>query len=272
MRIVYIAQNTFLEAVRQKFFVFIAFLSIGLVISSYYLRSFGFGISELKFMHDFGYGSIFMFGTLLSIVMSSQLYFNEIEHRTVVTLLSKPISRLEFIIGKLAGVALLLLSFTAIISLLQTGMLAWREGIAMDMYPEYFEAGRLISYKSLAVYSIILWIQFLLVAAITLLVASFSNSNLFTVSTTLFIISICQIQHIAHNKWNEDESLLLRSFAWLCGRAFPNFQVFNVGESLFLKTDNILSSATCLGIIGYGAIYIIIFIVLAAFIFKNREI
>jgi ABC-2 type transport system permease protein len=271
MRIIAIAMNTLLDAVRQKFFIFLVIISISFIISSYFLRSLGFGVSELKFIFDFGYGTIFLFGTMLSIVTAALLYFNEIENRTVITLLAKPISRYEFIFGKFAGIGIVLLTFTVVMSALQCYILYWRETALMDMHPDYFNGSRLINYQGLALAAIIQWIQFLLIAAITLFIASFSTTNLFTVILTALIISICQIQYIAQDSWLESDSSFIRMSAWLCGKIFPNFQVFNVSETLFLHSNQLLSVDAYSGIITYGILYTLVFATLAGFIFKNRE-
>ena len=62
-----IAGNTFLEAVRQKLFLFLLLLAIGLVASALFFREFNFGSSELKFISDFGFGALVFFGSALTI-------------------------------------------------------------------------------------------------------------------------------------------------------------------------------------------------------------
>ena len=69
-RIRLIATNTFLEAVRQKFFSAILLISVGLIIFASFFQQFDFGTNELKFIIDFGFGAIFFFGSILSIAIS----------------------------------------------------------------------------------------------------------------------------------------------------------------------------------------------------------
>ena len=96
-RIRLIAGTTFLEAVRQKFFNSLLLISIALVASSTFFQQFDFGTGELKFITDFGFGALFFFGSILSITATTQLFFNEMENRTALTMLAKPVYKLEFL-------------------------------------------------------------------------------------------------------------------------------------------------------------------------------
>ena len=124
-RIRLIAGTTFLEAVRQKFFSSILLISVALVGSSTFLQQFDFGTGELKFIVDFGFGALFFFGSILSITATAQLFFNEIENRTALTLLAKPVHKIEFLTGKFLGVHVLLLCFTSVITLVLSIILFW---------------------------------------------------------------------------------------------------------------------------------------------------
>ncbi|MGB0744336.1 MAG: ABC transporter permease, partial [Opitutales bacterium] len=146
-RIRLIAGNTFLEAVRQKFFNSLLLLAIALVASSTFFQQFDFGTSELKFIADFGFGALFLFGSILSIVVTTQLFFSDIENRTALTMLAKPVHKFDFIAGKLLGVQLLMLAFVLMVCLVLAGILYWRETALMArLDPEAFSEGRILRY------------------------------------------------------------------------------------------------------------------------------
>src|SRR5581483_12120307 len=98
-----IAQNTLREAVRQKLLHFFVGLAIALVVGAQGLRDFNFGAPELKFLADCGYGAMSFFGSAVVIAMTAQLFFSEIENRTALTVLAKPVWRAEFVLGKFLG-------------------------------------------------------------------------------------------------------------------------------------------------------------------------
>ena len=89
--------------------------AVALVVSALLLGEFNFGASELKFLADFGFGALTFFGSLLAIIASAQLFFGEIENRTALTLLAKPVRRSEFILGKFVGVWAVSFLFCALV-------------------------------------------------------------------------------------------------------------------------------------------------------------
>ena len=98
-----IAGNTVLEASRQKLFNFLLLLALALVAGVQGFRDFNFGAPELKFLADFGFGAMAFFGSALTIVATAQLFFSEIEQRTALTLLAKPVWRAEFILRMISS-------------------------------------------------------------------------------------------------------------------------------------------------------------------------
>ena len=272
-RIRLIAGTTFLEAVRQKFFNSLLLISVALVGSSTFFQQFDFGAGELKFITDFGFGALFFFGSILSITATAQLFFNEIENRTALTMLAKPVYKLEFLAGKFLGAHLLMLCFTLVITLVLVGILYLREAaIAAQLGPEALADGPLIRYGDVFLFGFLQWMKFGILAAITLFVASFSNTNLYTIVVSFFILIICQLQYIARDAYTGMEAGWERVFVFALGLIFPNFQLFNVGDQLVFDVEQALPSAVVLRMTAYGLIYTVAFILLAQLNFRRREI
>ncbi len=271
-RVRLIAGNTFLEAVRQKFFNALLLISIALVASSTFFQQFDFGTGELKFITDFGFGALFFFGSILSIAATTQLFFNEIENRTALTMLAKPIYKLEFLLGKFLGASMLMFIFTTAIMLVLSGILYWRETELMARLSEAFIQGRLVRYNDLIIFGFLQWIKFSILSAITLFIASFSNTNLYTIVVSFFMLIICQLQYIARDAYTTIENTFVQWLVRLLGLIFPNFQLFNVGDQLVFGAEKLLSQDVVLMIAGYGLIYTVAFILLAQINFKRREI
>lgn len=271
-RIRLIAGNTFLEAVRQKFFNSLLLISVALVASSTFFQQFDFGTGELKFIADFGFGALFFFGSILAIAATTQLFFNEIENRTALTMLAKPIHKLEFLAGKFFGAYMLMFVFTLVITLVLAGILFWRETALMARIDAEFQGDRLIRYGDLFVFGLLQWIKFGIVAAITLFIASFSNTNLYTIVVSFFVLIICQLQYIARDAYVTMEGGIRQLLVQGLGLIFPNFQLFNVGDQLVFDVVEVLPAVTILQIVGYGLIYTVVFILLAQINFRKREI
>lgn len=271
-RIRLIAGNTFLEAVRQKFFNSLLLISIALLASSTFFQQFDFGTGELKFITDFGFGALFFFGSILSVAATTQLFFNEIENRTALTILAKPIYKLEFLAGKFLGAHLLMLCFTTVICVVLSGMLYWRETELMASLGQDFTDGRLILYGDIFLFGFLQWLKFGILAAVTLFVASFSNTNLYTIVVSFFVLVICQLQYIARDAYLTMEGGVSRWLVQTLGLIFPNFQLFNVGEQMVFTTNDGLPATTILQITAYGVVYVFAFIFLAQMNFRRREI
>jgi ABC-type transport system involved in multi-copper enzyme maturation permease subunit len=72
-----------------------------------------------------------IFTSLLAIVATARLIPQDIEDRTVYTILAKPVPRFEYVLGKLAGV-LLLLAISTLITLYGRALCARTNGFARD--------------------------------------------------------------------------------------------------------------------------------------------
>ena len=272
-RIGLIAANTFLEAVRQKFFNSLLLIALALVASSTFFQQFDFGTSELKFIADFGFGALFFFGSILAITATTQLFFSEIENRTALTMLAKPVHKFDFLAGKLLGVQVLMLAFMLLISLVLAGILYWRETVLMgQLSPEVFSEGRIVRYGDILLFGFLQWLKFGLLSAMTLFVASFSNTNLYTIIVSFCLLVVCQLQYIARDAYAGMESGIARPFVQALGLIFPNFQLFNVGDQLLFQTREVLPAGTALQITLYAGIYVLVFLALAHLSFRRREI
>jgi len=274
-QVIQIARLTFLEAMRQRFFNFLVLLGLALIGSASFFRRFDFGPQELRFISDFGLGGIVFFGSILAIVATAQLFFGEIENRTALTMLAKPVRRWSFIAGKLLGIALLMLVFVGLLTALLGAFLWWREQQLIEVYHQAstnFPDVNRVQLSGLAMNALLQWLKFDVLAAITLLVASFSNTNLYTVIVSFFIYLICQLQYIAHDSWDKISSPFLRGLTWFLGKLFPNFQLFAVGELLVFPAKIPVPHSAVAAAIGYGLLYIVVFTALAVGSFRSREI
>ncbi|MFI5454077.1 MAG: ABC transporter permease [Isosphaerales bacterium] len=100
-----IAVATAKEAIRQPAFFVMAFFAGALLIATIFVSYFTFG-EDIKMYKDTGLTTISFFCMLLALLTASSTVADEIEGKTAITLLSKPINRRQFIIGKFLGIEL----------------------------------------------------------------------------------------------------------------------------------------------------------------------
>lgn len=268
-RALLIAQNTLLEALRQKLFTFVVLLAGALVLGARWLRDFNFGAPELRFLADCGFGALAFFGAALTIAAAAQLFFAEIENRTVLTLLAKPVWRTEFILGKYLGVVALVALFCALMTGLLMAVLWSREQELMREMPEAFAQSGAVSYAGVALAGALQWLKLAVLAAFVLLVASFAQTQLFTVAIGFFILVIGHLQYLAQETYARGVSSVAEALGMVLGSLVPNFQLFALADALAAGEQ---PGSYALRILLYAIGYIVVAGILAVFSFRHREI
>src|SRR5882724_5165241 len=112
-RVAAIARNAFREAVRDRILYNLVLFVLLLTAAAVFLGELS-GGQELKIIVDLGLSAMLLFGAFISIFVGVGLVYKEIERRTLYAILSKPIGRGEFLLGKYLGLCLTLLINVAI--------------------------------------------------------------------------------------------------------------------------------------------------------------
>jgi ABC-type transport system involved in multi-copper enzyme maturation permease subunit len=216
-RIVHIAANTFREAVRDR--VLYNLIAFALLMSGAAILVGQISIDiERLVVVNLGLTAVSLFGLVIAIFIGIGLVSKEIDKRTLYTMLSRPVRRWEFIVGKFFGLAGTLVANTFFMAL---GVFA-----ALLYVSHGFQS--VDGWILVALYFITL--QFLIITALALLFSSFSSPLL----SAVFAFSLFVIGSFAED---------LRGFAaltrgltrWLAmGAAYvvPNFSALNVISSV----------------------------------------
>ena len=107
-KIIAIAHNTFREAIRDKILYGFLFFAICIILFSLVLGQLSLG-QQLRTTIDVGLFGISIFSVLIAIFIGINLLNKEIQKRTIFPVLSKPVSRPAYLVGKFLGIALVLL-------------------------------------------------------------------------------------------------------------------------------------------------------------------
>ena len=271
-RILWISKVTFLEAVRQRFFAFLMVLGTAMVLSSVSFRVFDFGHGELKFIADFGFGGMFFFGSVLAVVMTAQLFFSEMDNKTALTLLAKPLSRAEFLLGKFFGAWAVLGVFVVVLASL-LGAVLWAREIELvaaaeqaGKIPTTFSASGLLEFVALQ------WLRLGVVTAIVLALSSLARTFLFAVVVGALAVVAGQLQWIAQDAvLKPTDSVVYEAFLWVSCRLIPNLQQFNIGDALVLGSAGVPAGAVSTVAMS-GLFYMVAYLFVGALIFRRREI
>lgn len=253
MKIWAIAVNTFKEAVRNKIFYLLIFFGIFFSLSSKLISMLTIG-DTLKILKDVGLASINFFSVLIAIFTGINLVYKEIEKKTVYFILSKPVERRDFILGKFLGLALtILVALTIMITVFS---------IFIYIFSGTFD-------PSIFLYFTFLFLELLIIISISILFSSFSTPILSSIFTIIFYL-------IGHVIWtfNEFKYKLIgpmeKYIGYFIYYLFPNLEKFNIRESLVLNET--ISIKIVLSTITYGLFYVTAILLLSIHIFNKREL
>lgn len=107
-----ICRNTFTQTIRQPIFVILVLLTYGLLVVGFLLSTWTMSptgdhqTTDQKLMINLGLSTLLTTGMLLAVFSASSVLAREIDDRTAMTVISKPVPRATFVVGKFAGVAL----------------------------------------------------------------------------------------------------------------------------------------------------------------------
>ncbi len=122
-KIYHIAKNTFRESIRDRILYVIAFFAAVMMISSLALGWISIG-DQLQVVQDFSLAILSFFGALMAVFVGTGLIYKEIDKRTIYTILSKPVRRWQFVLGKYFGLL-------SVLGLAMFGMLAAAMGFVV---------------------------------------------------------------------------------------------------------------------------------------------
>lgn len=271
-RIRLVAVNTAGEAARQRYFLISGLLAAGVAALSTGLRVMDISdrSSELKFTADLGFGALFFFGSLLAVVLPVHLFFSEIENRTALTLLARPLRRWEFLAGKLIGVWGLLTVLVLAVSLVTGGMIYTRHVELAEYAVHEGLPTPVFSLSGAALFALLQTVRLGVVAALTLFTCSYARSPLFAYGAGLGWLAAGQTAWVAREWLSSIDGGLGRTVGLYALRAVPDLQAFNLADALIFPVKAAPFSAAW-GAVAYGVLWMVTLTAIGARLFKNRE-
>jgi ABC-type transport system involved in multi-copper enzyme maturation permease subunit len=246
-----IAKLTIREAIRNKILYLLLGFAALLISFSWMIGQLTVG-DELKIMKDLCISSIHIFGVLITIFIGITLIFKEMEKRTIYLVISKPIHRYQFLLGKFVGLALTLLGVLIVLIIAFYGVLTLRgepsPRVLLAFYPMYLE-----------------W---LIVAAIAILFSSFSTPLLSTMLTfSAFLMghlteSLLMLKDRLASKFAD---LILSGLFY----ALPNLELFNIRSQMVHNLP--LPAGYLVTALLYWFLYLGTLLLFASFLFQKKD-
>jgi len=250
-----IARNAFREAVRDRVLYNLVLFVLLLIAGAIFLGELSAG-QETKIIIDLGLSAMLLFGVFIAIFVGVGLVYKEIERRTLYAILSKPIGRGQFLLGKYLGLCLTLL----------VNVLVMGAGVSLALI--YIRRG----WDPLAakIWPVILLIYFELaiMTAIALLFSTFSSPAL-SALLTFFVFLIghfsSDLKGLANTSPSSAARVLFRALYYL----LPNLTTYSV---ITPAAHGLVPDAQALVLAtAYAVVYNIVLLALATLVFSGRN-
>jgi ABC-type transport system involved in multi-copper enzyme maturation permease subunit len=248
-----IALNTFREAVRDRvLYLFVGF-AVLLLVSSRLFGMLTVG-DEGKVIKDLGLAGIQFFSMLIAVMMSVLLISREIDSRTVFNILTRPVRRWQFLIGKYLG----LLSTVAV----NLGLMAALLVIVVGVYQREFDAWLLFA-------GAMTMLEMALLTAFATLFAVVTRPILGSVLT----LAVFVIGHVSEDIWLLTKHLTASFTGPLIAAVYyllPNLERFNFKTEVVHGLDVPMAAVAWAAV--YGVAYTSVVLVLACLRFGRRDL
>lgn len=127
-----IALNTFKEAVRNRVLYVLLFFAILILLGAWVASTLAI-FGQDKIMRDLGVAAINVVAVLIAIFVGLNLVYNDLDKKTIYTIISKPISRWQFLVGKYFGLLLTIYVNILVMAFFFLAVLYFREYTAEEV-------------------------------------------------------------------------------------------------------------------------------------------
>jgi len=212
-------------------------------------------LQELQMVKSFGLTGIYFFNALIALFLGTTSFFKDIDRKVVYFILSKPVTRVQFLLGKFFGLCLVLLLTSAILGVAYLGVVAYKGG--------GFDAIGLLA----------IGMQFLEMAlfiAFALFVSTFSSSLLSVVYTS----GVFFLGHVVSQLVTDAQQIKLSGIKLVLIKVlyyvFPNLEKFDA-RNIAVHAASAPWASFGLAFT-YAVVYIALLLLASIWIFDKKEI
>jgi ABC-type transport system involved in multi-copper enzyme maturation permease subunit len=246
-----IAVVTLREVLRRKVQVNLLIFGSLVILSSLMISKLTIG-EQHRILSDLGLSAANAIGTLIAVFVGASLVAGDIERRVLLPVIAKPVSRTQYLVGRFLGLSASLLLNLAAMGVVLGAVLVLEAG-----------STRAIDASLLAALGM-MGVQFVVVAALSILFSSISSTTL----AAIFTLAIAIAGHLSGEIraiWQGDATWVATMVWYLV----PNLGALSLNASVIYRSPP--PPGTWLAA-GYGALYAASALALAAFAFERRDL
>ena len=267
-----IAIYTWREGMRKKTLIGFLILSVLVIFGSSFMTAFlaqtqiGDAKSdiEVKLIKDICVSAISIFGVLITIFISASVVPNEVENKVIYTILSKPVRRFQYLLGKFVGVQLIVIINLALMG----GLFFIALYLKQNILP------------TLLLWSILLtYFEFLVISAFTFAVSCAATSAVLPTIAGLFIFITGNLTEYLKDVWVRSGQTgqwfdeMIGQIAYGLYHVLPNLQRFSLKtQILYLQPNDPPRDSMIPNVIAYGLVYALAGYIMAYWIFRRKEL
>ena len=221
---------------------------------------------DVKIIKDLGLASIATFGLLIAVFIGIGLVWKEVEKRSIYSLLSKPIRRHEFVLGKYCGLVLTLMVNVAVMTVAFYAVMVFLDWKLTPVTPWVIPPADPQMLKAVALIAV----ELMLVTAIALFFSTFSSSALLSVVFTvgLYVAGLLSGDLRNFGALVEVPGAVAKTVSGI-GWVIPAFSAFDVKNQMIHNLA--VPAGQVLYTLVYGVVYASVALSAAVAAFSRRE-
>jgi ABC-type transport system involved in multi-copper enzyme maturation permease subunit len=255
-----IAKATVGEAIRRRVLLIILFIATILLFVAPLL-----GVlsqrQEQTVLTGFVLGIVQLSSAVIAITLTVYMLPNEVERRTIYTILSKPVQRYQFLLGKYLGAVAalgLMMGLMSCVTLIEFGIIQqnWSKGFELLQGIGMF------------------FVQMSLLASVAMCLSTFIAPLVnFFLTGGIYLIGTLGYAFFDSFTRNPNASVYSKWLAWFVSTVLPNFASYNVQNKL-INPETVITNPVqyAVNAVLYGVVYIAIMLIAGMLIFDRKEV
>lgn len=248
-----LGRATFREIIKDKILYNVLLCSF-LLLACSFLASLLAITTQARVVQSFGLASVTIAALLIALLTGAPLVGREIERRTILLILSKPISRFQFLLGKFIGLV---------------GIIVLNWFLLSSVYLLILKLSGGVIHGTLLIALLSVLFQAILVGALAMALSAFTTTSLAVMITMGFYlvgVNLSQIRFIALQSDSGVTKFFLNGLALL----WPNFEFFNLGNKVTYGLP--ITWDLCFYMFSYWLVVLTVILLVANFLIYRREI
>lgn len=293
-RVAALAGVTFTQLIRMRLFLVPAVFGVGFMALQFlpYHGQLGVetrGVQQLQLIKDVAMGCMQMFGLIFCVGATALLIPRDAEERILYTILCKPVPRLEYLLGKLLGVWLVLLLMLLLMDAMMVGVLYFRGEALCAQYTEVMTAKgmsmqnieqQVLYIQQAADFSnaqravLAMFLGFGVLTSLTLLFSCFTSGTIVSMIFALGAYFLGMFQHqlvsgVLAGSSGPGMGDAMYYVEHMLRVLLPDFNIFNVADTATAGVPFTWSMLGMVALIAAG--YMLLHLLVSAFIFSRKE-